>query len=153
MVRGAHLSMNEKHLDPIRNALKIFELNPQKFETIRPDITSLTYYKHIKATIPRERKATIEAEAKDKADYKIYTDGSIHDRRVGASAIILCKGTPRAERSLTYHLGNSSKYTIADAELVGALLGIWLLHTTPGTAQGTFSLYTNSQTAVHHLTK
>ena len=124
MVRAAHLLTTEKHSDLIRNALKIFKLNPQKFETIRPDTTPLTYYKHVKATILREWKVAIEAEAKDEADYKIYTDGSIHDRRVGASAIIFCKGTSRAERSLTYHLGNSSKYTIADVELVGALLSI-----------------------------
>ena len=153
MVHAAHLSTNEKHSDLIRNALKIFELNPQKFETIRPDTTPPAYYKHVKATILREQKVTIKVEAKDEADYKIYTDGSIHDGRVGASAIILCKGTSRAERSLTYHLGNSSKYTIADTELVDALIGIWLLHTTPGTARGNTSLYTNSQTAVHHLTK
>jgi ribonuclease HI len=107
----------------------------------------------VKATISSERKAAIEAETKDKADYKIYTDGSEHNGRVGASATILRKGTPRAERSLTYHLGNSSKYTIADAELVGALLGIWLLRTTPGSARSTFSLYTDSQTVVRHLTK
>ena len=134
MVRAAHLSTNEKHSDPIRNALKIFELNPRKFETIRPDITPPTYYKHVKATISSERKDAIEAEAKDEADYKIYTDGSEQDGRVGASAIIFCKGIPRAEKSLTFHLGNSSRYTVTDAELVGALLGIWLLRTTPGSA-------------------
>ena len=91
MVRAAHLLTTKKHSDPIRNVLKIFELNPQKFETIRPDTTLLTYYKHVKATILREQKVTIEAEAKDKADYKIYTDGSIHNGRMGASAIILRK--------------------------------------------------------------
>ena len=151
--RMYHLSTNEKHSDPIRNALKIFELDPRKFETIRPDITPPTYYKRVKATISSERKDAIEAEAKDEADYKIYTDGSEHDGRVGASAIIFRKGIPRAEKSLTFHLGNSSRYTVTDAELVGALLGIWLLRTTPGSARRTFSLYTDSQTAVRHLTK
>ena len=91
MVHTVHLSTNKKHSDPIRNALKIFELNPQKFKTIRPDTTPPTYYKHVKATILREQKVAIEVEANDEADYKIYTDGSIHDRRVGASAIILRK--------------------------------------------------------------
>jgi hypothetical protein len=153
LARAAHLSTNDKHSDPIRNALKIFELDPRKFETLRPDTTPQTYYTHVKATISSERKDAIEAEAKDEADYKIYTDGSEHNGRVGASATILRKGTLRAERSLTFHLGNSSKYTIADAELVGALLGIWLLRTTPGSARSTFSLYTDSQTAVRQLTK
>ena len=45
------------------------------------------------------------------------------------------------------------RYTIADAELVGALLGVWLLCTTPGSARYSFSLYTDSQMVVNCLTK
>jgi ribonuclease HI len=170
LVREASRSTNDKHPDPIRTALKIFELNPRKFETLKPDTTPQAYYEKVTAKtlkpdttpqayyekvtakIPKDHEEAIAIEAEDDADFKIYTDGSEHNGRVGAAAVIFRRGAPRAERSLTYHLGASSNYTIADAELVGALLGLRLLCTTPGSARRSFSMYTDSQTVVHRLT-
>jgi hypothetical protein len=39
LVRASHRSRNEKHRDPIKNTLRIFKLNPRKFEPIAPDLT------------------------------------------------------------------------------------------------------------------
>ena len=37
-------------------------------------------------------------------------------------------------KSLNFHLGNLSRYTTNDAEMVSTLLAVWLIHTTLGSA-------------------
>ena len=76
IVCKTHLSTNEKHADPIKIALKIFELDLQKFETVALDTTPPSYYLHVTAFISSDRKNAIEAEASNEANYKIYTDRS-----------------------------------------------------------------------------
>ena len=88
LVREAHASTNDKHSDPIRNLLRIFDLNPQKFENLALDTTPQAFYAHVTPLIPKEQKDAIALEASDGADYRIYTDGSKHDGRVGATATI-----------------------------------------------------------------
>ena len=88
LVREAHASTNDKHPDPIRNLLRIFDLNPWKFKNLAPDTTPQAFYAHVTPLIPKEQKNAITLEASDGADYRIYMDGSKHDGRVGAAATI-----------------------------------------------------------------
>ena len=62
----------------------------------------------------------------DTSDYKIYMDRSGHNRKAGASAVLYRKGELQALRSLTYHLGDLTRHTINDVELVSTLLAAWL---------------------------
>ena len=79
IVRAAHLSQNEKHVDPIKSTLRIFELDPRKFKMISPDTTPPEHLAKIKAIIPREKDKAIIAELKDEVDLKIFTDSSGKD--------------------------------------------------------------------------
>jgi ribonuclease HI len=153
LVRAAHRSRNEKHRDPIKNALRIFKLDPRNFEPIVPDLAHPASLSYTTPTVPENREDSILTEANDSSDYKIYTDGSGHSGEAGASAVIYRKGEPRALRSLTHHLGDLSKHTINDAESVGALLAAWLVRTTPGFARHSFSIFTDSQTLIRSLKK
>jgi ribonuclease HI len=92
-------------------------------------------------------------DSNDTSDYKIYTDGSGHNGKVGASAVLYKKGEPQVIRSLSFHLGNLTQHTVNDAETVGALLAAWLIRTTPGYAQFSFSVFTDNQSLVRSLTK
>ena len=103
--------------------------------------TPLEHLAMIKAIIPREKDKAIIAELKDKADLKIFTDGS---GKAGASMVLFQKDNPNAIKSLTYHIGELLKHMIEEVELIGALMGIWLLHTMPGSARCSVTFYTDS---------
>jgi ribonuclease HI len=153
LVRAAHRSRNEKHRDPIKNALRIFKLNPRNFEPIAPDLDHPASLLYSTPTIPKNREDSILTEANDTSDYKIFTDGSGQNGKAGASAVLYRNGEPQALRSLTYHLGDLTRYTINDAESVGALLAAWLVRTTPGFARYSFSIFTDSQILIRSLKK
>jgi ribonuclease HI len=59
---------------------------------------------------------------------KVYTDGSAHDGKVGAAAILKHKGKP--DHTLKLHLGTTDQHTIYKAEL-GMILGLHLIKTEP----------------------
>ena len=153
LVRTAHHSQTDKHLDPITSALRIFKLDLSKFETIKPDTTPCSYFSRIKTTILKTQEELVTAEENDTPDFKIFMDGSGYNGRTGAAAILFKKGTPHAIRSLTYHLGDLAEHSILEAELVGVLLAAWLLRTTLGFACFSFSIYTDSQTSIRFLGK
>ena len=153
LVRATHQSHNGKHQDPIKAALRIFELDPHKFETVTPDITPPAYFSHIKTTISKTCEDSILTEANDSPDFKIYTDSSGHNGKVGASAVLFRKGECQAIKSLTYHLGDLTRHSIIEAKITGVLLAAWLIHTTPGSAHFSFSIYTDSQTVIRLLTR
>ena len=118
---------------------------------ISPDTTPPEHLAKIKAIIPREKDKAIIAELKDEVDLKIFTDSSGKDGWAGASMVLFQKDNPNAIKSLTYHIGELSKHTIEEVELIGALMGIWLLCTMPGSARCSVTFYTDSQTVICQL--
>lgn len=58
--------------------------------------------------------------------HRIYTDGSDCDGGVGALAVLYKQGETEPI-ILRYHLGNSSCHSIYEAEIVGLILGAYLL--------------------------
>lgn len=61
-----------------------------------------------------------------RAGHRIYTDGSDCDGGVGASAVLYKQGCDEP-LVLRYHLGPSSRHSVYEAEVVGLILGIYLL--------------------------
>ena len=53
--------------------------------------------------IAKSREASILAESRDTADYKIFSDGSGHDDGIGAAAILYRKGRATPLKSLKYY--------------------------------------------------
>ena len=60
-------------------------------------------------------------------EIQVYTDGSAHNGKVGASAILIRKNRP--DRILHFHLGPEVEHTVHKAELVGILLALHLIGT------------------------
>ena len=118
-----------------------------------PDLAHPASLSYTILTVLENREDSILIEASDTSDYKIYMDGSGHNRKAGTSAVLYKKGEPQALRSLTYHLGDLTRHTIKDVESVGTLLAPWLVQTTPGPAQYSFSIFTDSQTLIRSLKK
>jgi ribonuclease HI len=75
--------------------------------------------------IPDSKEASIVEDRNATEVIKIYTDGSAHEGKVGAAAVLICAGEPN--QILHYHLGPESEHTIPEAELIGLLLAIHLI--------------------------
>ena len=61
------------------------------------------------------------ADAQALEHIKVYTNGSVHDGRVGVAAIMTKNG--KTIDKLHFHLGKMEGHTVFEAELVGMLLG------------------------------
>src|SRR6266700_7175746 len=153
ITRKAFRTLTQKHRSPISNALRIFELDPHKFETVAPDTTPSYHTPHFKTLIHDTREDSIDTEARDTPDIKIFTDGSGHNGEVGASAVLYKKGEPHEHSSLTLHLGKLTEHTTYEAEAVGALLATWLLRSIPSYAQLSATIYTDNQALIRSLSK
>jgi len=77
--------------------------------------------------IPNDKEGSKRADAQAREVIKVYTDGSAHNGGVGAAAILFRQGA--RPRTLRAHLGTTEQHTVYEAELVGLLLGIYLIKT------------------------
>ena len=57
---------------------------------------------------------------------RVYSDGLGIDRQVGAAAVLFRQD--REPRVLRFHLGMAADHTVYEAELIGLLLALHLLH-------------------------
>jgi ribonuclease HI len=98
--------------------------------------------------IPESRDQSIEAEKKDNADFKIFTDGSNHDGGVGAAAVLYKRDYPRPVKHLKAHLGDPDEHGSYEAEAVGGILAMQLIETSPDTYRKKVSIYIDNQAIV-----
>ena len=78
-------------------------------------------------SIPADKDASIREATNATDEVQVYADGSAHGGKVGAAAILCRKNRP--DRILHFHLGRESEHTVHEAELVGLLLAMHLIHT------------------------
>ena len=76
------------HLSPLYKLIKLFQLSNIQIETIKPATKTHTETTRFNTTIDDSRGKSIQTEAKDKADYKIFSDGSCQNNGVGAAAVL-----------------------------------------------------------------
>lgn len=103
---------------------------PGRLEEIRP-------YRHHPAwraphsiEMAEDKIAALEAEKRwvAREGIRIYSDGSDIDGRVGAAAVMYRQGRP-GFTTLHYYLGSSTEHSVYEAEIVGTILGAWLVKT------------------------
>ena len=108
---------------------------------------------HYKTLIPETHEDSIDEESNNNSTYKIYTNGSGHNSKIGASAVLYKQGKPQELQSLSYHLGNATEHITFEAEAVGAILAMWILRNIPSSSHTTISLYTDSQAFLRSIMK
>ena len=101
--------------------------------------------------IDKWRKISIKSEATDDADYKIYSDGSCINNGVGVAAIIYNKNRITPYKLLKAYLGSPEDHNTYKAEIIGAILAIWILENSPITIRKKISLYTDNQSVIQAL--
>jgi ribonuclease HI len=139
-----------RHKSPLHNLMQIFKLDPNPISKIsiavrNPLDTNSTLFQ-ISIAGSKEDSKTEDSNAREV--YKIYSDGSEINGKVGAAAVILKPGHPT--RTLHYHLGSDAEHTVQEAELVGLLLGMHLIKT-ENKGKTSFALGTDNQGALKTL--
>ena len=77
--------------------------------------------------IAGDKEASALLDSNSREEIKVYSDGSAHNGKVGAAAVLTQRG--KADRVLRLHMGTSKEHTVPEAELVGMVLGLHLINT------------------------
>ena len=137
----------KQHLSHIHLLLHTYDIDPSKCETCAPASRLPNSMHSILTDIASSREESKEADTEDSTTLKVYTDGLGQDGMVGA-ATVLYKGNV-ITGMLQYYLGSLEQHTTFEAELIGILLGLWLLHREPDA--DSVSPKANSQVAIQAL--
>jgi ribonuclease HI len=119
----------KRHCLPLHTLTSIFNICLNEIEEVPPvcvhpkDKGS----KIVHIDIPLDKEASKQADANTTEQIKVYTDGSSHNGKVGAAAILKREGN--SDRTLRFHLGSADHHTVYKAELVGILMGLHLIKT------------------------
>lgn len=114
---------------PMHNILNAYHIRPQEMEKIQAYRHNTRWHSHYTIHIADSKEAAIEAEARDRSEVKIFTDGSGFKKTIGAAAVLFRGGQTR---SLRYRLGEDTEHTVFEGEVVGSGLGTELLRREKG---------------------
>lgn len=119
----------KRHKSPLHTLTAVFGINPEESEKIPPvrihpkDRGS----RLVHTDIPANKEASKERDERATEVIKVYSDGSSHGGKVGATVILKRLGQP--DRILKVHLGLAEHHTVYEAELEGILMGMYLIKT------------------------
>ena len=119
----------KRHQSPLHKLTGLFGINPCAIEKIPPVRTHPRKrgLQKIRIDIPPGKEESKRADAAAVEKIRVYSDGSAHDGKVGAAAILKQDGKP--DRILKLHLGTAEQHTVYEAELVGMIMGLYLIKT------------------------
>jgi ribonuclease HI len=129
LVKKSAKRLIKRHRSPLHTLTSIFGIYPREIEEIPPvcvhpkDKGSRVV--HI--DIPVDKEASKQADTSAIEQIKIYTDRSSHDGNIGTAAILRRNGN--TDRTLKCHLSSADHHTVYKAELVGILMGLYLIKT------------------------
>jgi hypothetical protein len=98
---------------------------PDDYESILPSLQQPGAAQLFSTDIAESREASKEGDRDDRADVKVYADGSGAEGGAGAAAVLYKGG--RRTAALRYHLGSLADHTTYEAEAVGVTLALELL--------------------------
>ncbi|KAJ3572025.1 hypothetical protein NP233_g3370 [Leucocoprinus birnbaumii] len=115
-----------RHLTNLHILIQRYNLFPSTIETIRPPSFTSADPLPMTTEVADSREESMQHERDDTSKYKIYSDGSNQNGRVGAAAVLVVEGNTDEARVLKYHLGSAKEHTSYEAEAVGAVLAMKL---------------------------
>ena len=124
-VLNAASRLVKRHLTPLHDLMHRYSIQPKKIETIKAIRYDTKWKPGVKTEIAMDVEHAIASIPHDKADVKIFTDGSGMEGKIGASAVLYRQGRPKS--SLRYQLGSNRHHTVYEGEGIGAVLGTRLI--------------------------
>jgi ribonuclease HI len=98
--------------------------------------------------IAKDQEKSICNKADSLLEIKIFTDGSGIDENIGAVVVMYRKGRAAPSKILMYHLGSTTDYTSFEVEVVGAIMGVWMIRTEHIAGWLPISILTDSQALI-----
>lgn len=119
----------KRHKSPLHHLAVSMSAPPEQIEEIPVVRINPAFGQTSGVTIiiPDTKADSIRIEAHSEETVRVFTDGSSHNGKVGAAAILCRPGRP--DRVLRAYLGKDEHHTVYEAELVGILLGLHLIKT------------------------
>jgi ribonuclease HI len=136
---ATHPSSHPLH-DPIRRAAnryvgshrsslhiltRQFAIIPRDIESLNPAHKPPQHSNIHRVRIANSKQKAIEEHIRLTDTIQIYSDGSGHEGKIGAAAVLFRAG--QQPRTLCYHLGTDKEHTVFEAEAVGLNLAAKLL--------------------------
>jgi len=117
----------KRHRSPLHNLFDHVSFVPKRMEKIpaKPRDPALLGKLPFTVSIPLSKEASIQEDQYAPESTKVYSDGSAHNGKVGAAAVLIHPDKP--QRKLHFHLGPESKHTVHEAELIGITLALHLI--------------------------
>ena len=113
-----------RHSSPLHTLFATTGSQSKRYETILTTRRRRNYRMLPDVHIDEDREVAVR-EANRLTGTVIYTDGSGHDKGVGAAAVMMRDGVEI--KSLQYHLGPDTDHTVYEAEAVAVLLALHML--------------------------
>ena len=119
----------KRHRSTLHDLIQMFNIKPGLMETVAATGGNpASRHKHpFRTDIAKDKEASVIADAEGTEHFKVYSDGSAQEGKVGAAAILIRPG--KLPRKLHYHLGTTDEHTVFEAELAGLLMGLQLIKT------------------------
>lgn len=133
------------HPTPIHDLVEDFHLWPHKMEEIEAVRKPATWKSSMAVIVPSSKEEAARIEKLDTAEWKVYTDGSGIEGRIGASAVLFHRGEERV--SLRLCLGEATHHTVFEGEGAGGILALALLRKQRN-IEGPVTIIMDSQPAI-----
>jgi ribonuclease HI len=115
----------KRHRTPLHELMDKFKIKPQKMEEIKSVRYGTDWEPSMAVSIRSSKEGAEEEHKNDKARWKIYTDGSGIDGKIGGAAVLYRDGVEvGASRK---RLGTAKTHTVYEGEGIGGALGLGLL--------------------------
>ena len=119
----------KRHWSPLHNLTRVFGVNPSKIEKILPVCThpKKRGLQAVQIDIPPNKDESKRADINSVEQVKVYLDGLAHGSKVRATAILRREG--KQDHILKMHLSTTEQHMVYEVELVGMILGLYLIKT------------------------
>ena len=119
----------KRHRAPLHTLFKGTNFDPKLIEKIPTKPRNPAHIGKIPfvISISTSKEAFILKDCHAPEQIKVYSDGSAHQGKVRAAAVLLRPGN--LNRVLRYHLGPEEEHMVPEAELIGILLAMQLIKT------------------------
>jgi Reverse transcriptase (RNA-dependent DNA polymerase) len=127
--RLAGARKTKRHRSALHHMTQFYSVKAKTVETLPVVRQNPVERNRLPATleITGDKEASVLLDRNARETIKVYTDGSAHGGKVGAAAILTRQG--KADRVLRIYMGTTEEHTVPEAELVGLVLGLHLIHT------------------------
>ena len=127
-IRSAARRKAKRHLLPLHHLINFAGLKHNDIETISPVRRSPGYNPAFNIVIPPSKEAVLPLAnlTNSTIPVQVYSDGSGYEGGIGASVLLYINDW--LARVLHFYLGTAQEHTVYEAEGVGLIMGLHLLH-------------------------